>query len=223
MMKTNDIWIVLPAYNESIYIASVLKELNKTGYQYVVVDDGSSDDTYKIAKRYCKHVLKHRINLGKGAALRTGCEYAIKKQQAQAVIFMDSDAQHSAAELELFQSALNEGHAMVLGIRSFDSTMPLIRIIANRINSVLVLLLFGAYIPDIPSGYKAMTSELYKKLHLIASGYNIELEIAIKLAKKRLPYTTVPITTIYHDLDRGFQPLDGLQMMIDLLKWRFEL
>lgn len=223
MMKKNDIWIVLPAYNESIYIASVLKELNKTGYPYVVVDDGSGDDTYKIAKRYSKHVLKHRINLGKGAALRTGCEYAIKKQRAQAVIFMDSDAQHSASELELFQSALNEGHAMVLGIRSFDSAMPLIRIIGNRINSVLVLFLFGTYIPDIPSGYKAMTSELYKKLHLVATGYNIELEIAIKLAKKRIQFTTVPITTIYHDLDRGFQPLDGLQMMIDLLKWRFEL
>jgi len=223
MMKKNDIWIVLPAYNESAYIVSVLKELNKTGYPYVVVDDGSSDDTYKIAKRYTKHVVRHKINLGKGAALRTGCEYAITKQQAEALVFMDSDAQHSTAELALFQKALNDGHAMVLGIRSFDSAMPLIRIIGNRLGSVLILLLFGKYIPDIPSGYKAMTTAMYKKLKLEATGYNIEMEIAVKLAKKRFKFSTVPIATIYHDLERGFQPLDGIQMMVDLLKWRFEL
>ncbi len=215
--------MVLPAYNEAQYLASVLKELNATKYPYVVVDDGSSDETSTIAKRYTKHSIRHRINLGKGAALRTGCEYAFTRLNAQAVIFMDSDAQHKSEELDLFRHQLTEGHLVVLGVRAFDSSMPLIRIMGNRLSSVLVLILFGRYIPDIPSGYKAMTKSAYHKLRLQSSGYNIELEIAVKIARKRLQFTTLPITTIYHDLERGFQPLDTLSLMVDLLKWRLQI
>lgn len=215
--------MVLPAYNEAQYLASVLKELNATKYPYVVVDDGSSDETSTIAKRYTKHSIRHRINLGKGAALRTGCEYAFTRLNAQAVIFMDSDAQHKSEELDLFRHQLTEGHLVVLGVRAFDSSMPLIRIMGNRLSSVLVLILFGRYIPDIPSGYKAMTKKIYHRLKLTATGYNIELEIAVKLARARLPYHTLPITTIYHDLERGFHPLDTFSLMVDLLKWRLQL
>lgn len=222
-MKKSDICVVLPAYNEAQYLASVLKELNATKYPYVVVDDGSSDETSTIAKRYTKHSIRHRINLGKGAALRTGCEYAFTRLNAQAVIFMDSDAQHKSEELDLFRHQLTEGHLVVLGVRAFDSSMPLIRIMGNRLSSVLVLILFGRYIPDIPSGYKAMTKKIYHRLKLTATGYNIELEIAVKLARARLPYHTLPITTIYHDLERGFHPLDTFSLMVDLLKWRLQL
>lgn len=222
-MKKSDICVILPAFNESKYLPSVLKELNKTKFPYVVVDDGSADETSTIAKRYSRHVLRHRINLGKGAALRTGCEYAFTQLHAQAVIFMDSDAQHKTEELETFRQQLSEGNKIVLGVRAFDSSMPLVRIMGNRFSSVMVLLFFGKYIPDIPSGYKALTKSAYTALHLRSSGYNIELEIAVKIAKKRLQFSTVPITTIYHDFERGFQPLDALRMMVDLVMWRIQL
>jgi len=223
MLKRSDIFIILPAFNEEKYVVGVFKELNRTGFPYIVIDDGSSDNTFQIAKKYCKNVLKHRINLGKGAALRTGCEYAFEHLGAQAVIFMDSDAQHNTAELDSFYQALNQNHQVVLGVRSFDSSMPLFRIMGNRLASYLVLLLFGRYIPDIPSGYKAVTKSAYQKLALTSTGYNIELEIAVKLAKKRFKFTTVPITTIYHDLERGFHPLDNIHLMLDLLKWRLQI
>lgn len=215
--------IILPAYNEAKYLPRLLKELKKSQYTFVVIDDGSSDNSAAIARRYSPHVLRHRINLGKGAALRTGCEYAFSHLNSEAVIFMDSDDQHSVAEIAHFHQALKEGHQMILGVRAFDSSMPLLRIIGNRFSSFLVLILFGRYIPDIPSGYKAMTKKIYHRLKLTATGYNIELEIAVKLARARLPYHTLPITTIYHDLERGFHPLDGLSLLLDLLKWRLQI
>ncbi len=220
-MKKSDIVVIIPAFNESEYIARVLKAMNASGFAYVVVDDGSSDRTAVIARRYCKQVLVHRVNLGKGAALKTGCEYAFSTMSAKAVIFMDSDAQHNPAELDLFLKELIGGAQIVLGVRAFDATMPWIKITGNRVASVVVAWLYGTYVPDIPSGFKAMTKWGYQRVKWQSRDYRVELEIAVKLAKKKIPFSTVPIQTIYLDFNRGFHLLDALQMGFDLISWRF--
>lgn len=216
----NDCVIVIPAYNEAGYIDAVLSAVKRLGMRHVVVDDGSSDDTYALASRATTHVLRHDLNLGKGAALLTGCEYAFGEMDAQAVIFMDSDAQHDSNELPLFLHQLDEGADLVLGVRSFDNQMPLLKIMGNRFASFLVLVLFGQYIPDIPSGFKAMSRKGFRQVRWQSSDYRVELEIAINIARKKLPYATVPVTTIYNDYDRGFQFLDALQMIGSALWWR---
>ncbi len=220
-MKKSDIVVIIPAFNESEYIARVLKAMNRTGFRYLVVDDGSTDRTAVIARRYNKQVITHRINLGKGAALKTGCEYAFSTMSAKAVIFMDSDAQHNPAELDLFLTELVKGAQVVLGVRAFDASMPWIKITGNRLASVLVYWLYGTYIPDIPSGYKAMTKWAYQRLKWNSRDYRIELEIAVNLIKQKMPFTTVSIQTIYLDFNRGFHLLDALQMGFDLISWRF--
>lgn len=214
--------IIVPAYNEAAFIADVLRQLNAKKIPYVVIDDGSTDTTYKIAQKHASHVLRHRVNLGKGAALRTGCEYAFSHLRADAVIFMDSDAQHDIDELDSFIREIRAGAPLVLGVRSFDTRMPLIRIVGNRLASVLVYLFFGSYVPDIPSGYKAMTKKTYRKLALTSRDYDIELEIAVKTARYRIPFATVSIETIYHaNMNRGFQILDTIKMLFRLILWRF--
>jgi len=220
-MKQSDVIVIIPAYNEAEYLAGVLTAMNRSGFRYVVVDDGSSDDTVKIAKMLAEHVLVHRINLGKGAALKTGCEYAFTVLAAEAVIFMDSDAQHNPAELALFFEELRAGSQVVLGVRAFDSTMPWIKITSNRMASVLVRFIYGTYIPDIPSGYKAFTRWAYDQVRWESRDYRVELEIAVTLAKRKIPFTTVPVQTIYLDFNRGFHLFDALQMGFDLLSWRF--
>ena len=219
-MKQSDVIVIIPAYNEAEYLAGVLTAMNMSGFRYVVIDDGSSDDTAKIAKKLAQHVLVHRVNLGKGAALKTGCEYAFRKLSGEAVIFMDSDAQHNPAELALFFDELRAGAQVVLGVRAFDSSMPWIKITSNRIASVLVRWLYGTYVPDIPSGYKALTRTAYDRVKWSAKDYRVELEIAVALAKKKIPFTTVPVQTIYLDFNRGFHLFDALQMGFDLLSWR---
>ncbi len=92
------IFIIVPARNEGRRIVQVLRDLGKTKFPVVVVDDGSKDNTYKVAKKTKATVLQHRVNLGKGAAMKTGAEAAFL-MGAEAIIFIDADGQHKVEDL----------------------------------------------------------------------------------------------------------------------------
>lgn len=218
----DNVWIIVPGLNEEKYISTVLKKVLKQSKNIIVVDDGSQDKMAIIAQKLTPHVLCHSINLGKGAALKTGCEYAFKTLKADAVIFMDSDDQHDPEELSLFYKAL-ESSDVVFGVRAFDDKMPLVRIMMNRLASAVIYFLFGEYIPDIPSGYKAISKHAYKKLAWNSQDYAVEMEIAARTAKYKMPFSTIPIKTIYHDLERGMTILDTVRMITKILSWRISL
>lgn len=222
MINKKNVWVIIPGLNEEKYIATVLKKVLKQTKNIIVIDDGSTDLMAKVAKKYTTHVLSHVVNLGKGAALKTGCEYAFKKLGAGAVIFLDSDDQHDPAELPLFIQSLEKSDA-VFGIRSFNEKMPLSKIFINRLASAVIYFLFGKYIPDIPSGYKAFTRKAYNKISWDSTDYAVEIEIAARTAKYKLSFATIPIKTIYHDLDRGMTILDALSMITKILSWRIYL
>lgn len=214
-------WVIIPAYNEQKYIELVLEKVLKFTPHIVVIDDGSRDKTAAKAKKLVPNTVRHPKNLGKGAALKTGCELAFNELGAEAVVFLDADDQHNPVELELFGQALNEGHHIIFGERKIGSEMPLIKIMGNRFASFLMYVLYGTYIPDIPSGFKAITKKGYSQIAWLASDYGVELEIAVRVAKKKLPFKTVQITTIYHDYDRGMTLWDVLKMSTKLLTWKF--
>jgi glycosyltransferase involved in cell wall biosynthesis len=222
-MNKSDIWLIVPVFNEAKYLDKVLTKIAKITPNYIVVDDGSKDDSVKIAKQHTKEVLVHKLNLGKGGALKTGSDYAFKYKDAQAVIFIDSDDQHDPEELKLFYDKFSQGSAVVFGERKMDSKMPLIRIIGNRFASVLVYFFFGSYVPDIPSGFKAMSREAYQKIRWQETGYGVELEIAARVAKYQIPFSVVPISTIYHDLDRGMTLLDAFKICFKLLNLKLTI
>ncbi len=211
--------IVVPAYNESRFIGKFLDKLLTFTKQVVVVDDGSVDKTCDIAQSKGVECLAHLVNLGKGAALKTGCDYAFKKMGADAVVIMDGDDQHVVSDIKLFEKALKDGAQVVLGIRQMDAKMPLMRILGNKSMSILINVLFGRYIADIPSGFKAMTKSAYKSLYWQSSGYEVETEIAVRIAKSRLSFVEVPISTVYHDKDYGFNLLDAAEILLKLPYW----
>lgn len=215
----NLVWVIVPAFNEEKYLHKVLKKLKKQWDYIIVVDDGSSDKTSEIAKKFTDHVFTHTINLGKGAALKTGCEYAFKKKGTSGVIFFDGDDQHDSKLIPKIAEELKE-YPVVFGVRSFNNEMPLIRILFNRVSSVITLLFFGKYIPDIPCGFKALSKSAYKKVKWTSSDYLVEMEIASKVAQHNLEFAVVPIPTIYHDLDRGMTVLDILHMAGKLITWK---
>jgi len=223
MIVLMKIFVVIPGHNEEQYVATVLKKVQKVTKNIIFVDDGSSDTSAKIAKRYTDHVLVHETNLGKGAALTTGCEYAFGELDADAVIFMDSDDQHDPREIPKFVTALQDGAELVFGVRREGPYMPALRFIGNKFASVILNVLFQMYIPDIPSGYKAMTHKAYKKVRWNSSGYEVEAEIAARTAKQKLPFAVVEIDPIYHDTDKGMTVLDAIHIGIRLLQWKLEL
>jgi glycosyltransferase involved in cell wall biosynthesis len=217
------IWVVIPAYNEEAYIGKVIKKALRYTSNVIAVDDGSSDKTSSVAQKLATHTLRHGTNLGKGAALKTGCDFAFDHLKAEAVVIMDADDQHDPAELPLFAAELKKGESVVFGTRQVSSEMPWLRSLSNRSASILVKLFFGVYIPDIPSGYKAFNHRAYRKLRWAATDYAVELEIAARTARYHLPFSTVCIRTIYHDMNKGMTMLDVLRMLHQLLHWKFSL
>jgi len=211
--------IVIPAYNEARYIGKFLDELLLVTHNVVVVDDGSRDRTCEITKSRRVKCLSHMVNLGKGAALKTGCDYAFKHLEAEAVIIMDGDGQHDPSDLSAFVRELKKGAEIVHGVRTMNTHMPLNRLLGNKLMSIIINVLFHRYIADIPSGFKAMTKKAYQALRWHSSGYEVETEIAVRIAKSRLEYTEVPISTIYHGKDYGFNLLDAWRILIKLPYW----
>lgn len=215
-MTKNSIWIVIPGYNESKSLTLVLQSIKKYTHNIIFVDDGSSDHSLKIAQKNIKYSLRHRLNLGKGAALKTGAEFAFKHLKAEAIIFMDSDRQHRAEDLSFFFEALKKSE-VVFAERAFNTKMPFLRRLSNRILSMMVYFLFGIYFVDIPCGFKALSKRAYQKICWQASDYSVELEIAAKVAKYKIPYQSFKIPVIYHDLGRGMTFIDGMRVCIYLL------
>ena len=223
MRKKLKIFVIIPAFNEQKYIDRVITKVKKYTDNIIVIDDGSSDNTFEIAKKLSPHALRHDLNLGKGAAMKTGCEYAFEHLDADAVIFVDSDDQHDPKHIPEFIDKLSNGNDLVFGVRKFSKNMPRFKIFANTFASLLIKWLFGKYIPDIPSGYKALSKKAYKKIQWNASDYGVELEIAVRTVKHKLPYTIVNIDTIYHDYDRGFTAIDAIKIAAKLVEWRISL
>ncbi|NCS97958.1 MAG: glycosyltransferase family 2 protein [Candidatus Pacebacteria bacterium] len=220
-----NVWIVMPGFNEAAYLRTVLKKVKSHTNNIIFIDDGSTDDTAEQAKQELTHVLRHKVNLGKGAALKTGCEYAFNSLGADVVILMDSDDQHNPAELPRFLEALTKTKSeVVFGARRVDAQMPFFKRFFNKMASYSIHLLFGGtIIPDIPSGYKAFTKKAYSKIKWNSLGYQVEMEIACRVTKQALPFTSITIDTIYHDHDKGMTVLNTLDLFHSILWWRITL
>ena len=217
-MGLNNHFIIIPAYNEGKNLEPVLLEVKKHAHNIVVVDDGSQDDTPKKALEVGVLVLRHRTNLGKGAALKTGCQYALE-QGAEKIIVMDADGQHNPAEIPRFAAAL-EQHEIVFGFRTVPQSMPLVMLFGNAILSRTLQHLYGIQVKDTQCGYRAFTSSAYPKLQWDASDYYVETEMVVRAGKGKLKYTEIPIQTIYNDKYKGTTVLDGITIMAKMLCWR---
>lgn len=218
-MKT---YVIVPGFDEAAYLDRVLSKVTLHTPNVIFVDDGSQDQSAQIARKYTSLVLVHETNMGKGAAMLTGCEYAFTVLSADAVIFMDADDQHEAVHLKEFASQL-EKYDVVFGVRNMGANMPLFRFLGNKIASVFLNLLYGAYIPDIPSGYKGMTKKAYKSLKWKSRGYEVETEIAVRVAQNKIHFGTIEIKSIYHDADKGMTLIDALHILLCLIQWRLGL
>lgn len=211
-------FVVIPAYNEEKHISGIIKETKKYVDCVVVVDDGSKDRTASLARRSKAVVLTHLVNLGKGAALKTGCDYAVKSN-AGFIIAIDADAQHDPKEIPRFLKGL-KNHDIVLGSRRPNRKMPFVLKFGNWFINKTISFLYGVKIRDSQCGYRAFTAKAYKKLRWNASDYSMESEMIAKMGKHKLPYAEIPIATIYSDRYKGTTVLDGIKIVFNLLVWK---
>ena len=184
----------------------------------VVVDDGSLDNTAAEATRAGAVVLRHKVNLGKGAALKTGCDYAVQ-QGAQNIITMDADGQHDPREIPLFRAAL-EQHDIAFGSRKAPKSMPGVFKLGNKVITRTLQLLYGVIVEDSQCGYRSFRADAYHQLRWEATDYYVETEMAIRAGKMKLKHTTIPIETIYADKYKGTTIFDGMAIVAKMVGWR---
>ncbi len=193
----NDILIIVPVYNCYHLFEKMLSYLFSYNYDILIVDDGSSNIPENIVKNPDIDLICHSKNKGKGAALKTGFDYAIKNEY-KGVFTLDGDFQHHPEDIAQFIPKTNN-YDLLIGKRNFsDKKMPLHRKISNYLTSKILSLLLKKKIEDSQSGFRFIKTNLLKEIFLNSNQYEMETELLIKAAKNNYKIGFIPIKTIYN-------------------------
>ncbi|MDP3639755.1 MAG: glycosyltransferase family 2 protein [Nanoarchaeota archaeon] len=211
--------VIIPAYNEEKTISAVIIAAKKQVPEVIVVDDGSHDATGPVAQRCGARVVRHRVNMGKGSALKTGCDLATTLG-AQRLVVIDADGQHDARHIPQFLRSLDEGYAVVFGCRTIPEAMPFVLRFGNRLISNLFMTLYQVRVEDTQCGYRAFTADAYKNIRWEARDYFVETEMLINAGRKKLKHRTIPIKTIYADKYKGTTVFDGVLIVLKMITAR---
>ena len=224
----NATYVVLPAYNEATRIQPVIESIAEKGYNMVVVNDGSSDNTLDVileSKRKFPdkiHVYSLIINRGVGVATQTGFD-AVLKYDPKYVVSMDSDGQHSADDLDNVIMPLVTGEAQaVIGVRPLKD-MPFSRNFANAVMNLLTRIFYKVNVSDSQTGFRAITKDALKKININARGYLISSEFIREVNDNNIPFAEVPIQTIYtpETQAKGTNVKEAFKILIQMIKHQF--
>ena len=217
-MEIKNVWAVIPAYNEQNNISKIVKKTKKCVDNVIVVDDGSKDKTKEVAENAGTIVLRHVINLGKGATLKTGCDFAFKNY-AKFIVVLDADAQHDPDDIPRFLEKL-EKYDIVFGYRRMSKKMPPVLRFGNWFISNTVKVLYGISLRDTQCGFRAFSKEAYTKVRWNATDYSMESEMISRAGKQKLKYVQIPIQTIYSDKYKGTTIIDGIKIVLNMVWWK---
>jgi glycosyltransferase involved in cell wall biosynthesis len=189
---------IIPALNAAKTVAPVVRAALEEIQPVVVIDDGSSDETGRVASHAGATVLRHPINRGKGAALKTGFAWALEKGY-DGVITLDADGQHLPGQIPKFLDARAD---LIIGGRAhlFGDMLPRRRL-ANRFSAWCIAIASGAKVSDSQSGFRFYSAKLIRAVPLRAEGFAMESEVIVRAGRAGMTIATIPI-------DLGF--VDGV-------------
>ena len=221
---TGRVWIVIAAYNEAAAIGDVVAGLIPEYPDVVVVDDGSEDNTARIARAAGATVVVHPVNLGQGAALQTGIVFALRND-AKSIVTFDADGQHRVEDISRLLEALERSGADVaLGSRFLGTAldMPSSRRTLLKAATLFTRLTTGLALTDAHNGLRAFRRKAAEKIKLRQNRMAHASEILEQIAANRLSYVEVPVTIVYsaYSLAKGQKATNAITILADLLAGR---
>ncbi|HEX7830932.1 MAG TPA: glycosyltransferase family 2 protein [Thermoanaerobaculia bacterium] len=185
---------IIPALNAERTLAKVVEDTKRQLEHVLVIDDGSSDRTSDVARAAGAVVLRHEVNRGKGAALKTGFTYALEHDH-EAVITLDADGQHLPAEIPKFIDAWNADHVdLIIGGRAhlFQHMLPRRRN-ANRFSAWCISKAAGVPVADSQSGFRLYSAKLLRAIDLHTDGFDMESEVIVRAGRRGFRVVSISI------------------------------
>lgn len=218
--ETRDVWIVVPAYNEAGVIGDVIRQLRAVFENVVCVDDGSTDDTGDIALQAGAHLVRHPVNLGQGAAIQTGVEYARSRPGAQIFVTFDADGQHRVADVLAMIDRLHSDHAdIVLGTRFGPgvSRPPLLKRVVLRTAAALSPRGRRLGLTDTNNGLRVFNKTVADQLDITINGMGHATEFIMLIDENHWRVAEQPVEVLYTEYSsaKGQPLLNGVNIIVD--------
>jgi len=214
--------VCIPAYNEKETIGDIVKKSFQHADKVIVCDDGSTDDTAKIARENGAQVISHKKNEGYGAAIITLFDFA-RKENADVIVTIDGDGQHNPDQIPFLISALQENNVdIVIGSRFLDknSNTPGYRKSGIKIITSAANFATDFKVSDSQSGFRAYSKRAIESIHPTETGMAVSTEILLKISNKGLSLAEVPISISYGDNTSTKNPVPhGITVLMNTLKF----
>jgi glycosyltransferase involved in cell wall biosynthesis len=197
-MPTKGTLILIPAYNAARYLPELIPRVLKSVApdHFLIVNDGSSDNTAEILEQSGVTHINFGANRGKGEALKAGFQYAID-HGFRSVLTIDADLQHLPEEIPRFLER-DDGLRVIMGTRHITlKVMPPERWLTNNLTSIIISIFSCARVRDSQSGYRLMPTWLLERIPMDASAYDLESQMLFNAGAVECPIDEVPVTTVY--------------------------
>lgn len=217
-------FVCIPAYNEGPVLADVIRDVTAHYPNVVVVDDGSRDETFEVARSVTRHALRHPINRGQGAALQTAIDYALL-EGARYVVTFDADGQHRVADIPVLLEPLVSGECdIALGSRFLGETidLPFVRLVTLKLAVLFTRFFSRVRLTDTHNGFRAFTRRAAKKIGLTCDRMAHASEVIDQVRQSGYAFVERPVQIRYTErsLAKGQSSGQALKVAADYLLGR---
>jgi glycosyltransferase involved in cell wall biosynthesis len=216
-----DVYVIIPAYNEGKAIKEVLESVLKIFPNVVCVNDGSKDDTAEQIEQTKAVLVNHPINMGQGAALQTGIDYALQDPKAAYFITFDADGQHSLDDAQAMVKEIRKGKAeIILGSRFLGKAENIsgLKKAILRMAVAFSNMTSGLRLTDAHNGLRVFNRHVASELQLRMPDFAHASEIIERIAEKKFTYKEVPVTILYteYSVSKGQSIINAVNISFDL-------
>lgn len=221
-MSNSDVAVIIPVFNESEVIREVLENVLEKFKYVVCVDDGSTDGSQDEISKTDAIQVNHPINLGQGAALQTGIEYALLDEEIEYFVTYDADGQHGIDDVVMMLETIRKEKVdVILGSRFLGSAQNITRLkkIILKMAVIFSRKTTGINLTDAHNGLRVFNRKVASQLNITMPDYSHASEIIERIAHKNFSYQEVPITIAYTDYSRkkGQSALNAINISFDVL------
>jgi glycosyltransferase involved in cell wall biosynthesis len=217
-----DTWLIIPVYNEAQVVGNVIREARETFPNVVCVDDGSKDGSPEQIRGSGAHLVRHPVNLGQGAALQTGIEYACAQPGAEYFVTFDADGQHQVSDVVRMVDLLRERPLdIVIGTRFHGDAdhIPLAKRLALKTVVLLSPRLRKMKLTDVHNGLRAFNRTVASNLNITLNGMGHASQILERIVQHRWRIAEEPVTIRYteYSMAKGQSLLNGVNILFDTI------